>query len=134
MRSAIRSSGAWNAGATAAPVHEADIAEAAVAALLDDAYAGQVLRLTGPESPTHAGQARILGEALGRPIVFEELPAEVARQAMAAYVPPAILAGIFASWSASVGRPAATTADVEKVTGHPARAYRDRVLDHAAAF
>lgn len=122
------------AGATAAPVHEADIAEVAVAALLDDAYAGQVLRLTGPESLTHAEQARILGEALGRPIVFEELPAEVARQAMSAYVPSAILASIFAYWSASVGRAAETTVDVEKVTGRPARSYRDWVLDHAAAF
>jgi uncharacterized protein YbjT (DUF2867 family) len=122
------------AGASSAPVHEADIADAAVAALLDAVHVGQVHRLTGPESLTHAEQARILGDALGRPVVFEELPAEVARQAMSAYVPPPILDGILGHWAASVGRTAVTTADVEKVTGHPARTYREWASDHAAEF
>lgn len=123
-----------HAGAASAPVHEADIAEAAVAALLDDAHLGQVYRLTGPESLTHADQARILGEALGRPIVFEELPAKVARQAMSAYVPPVILESIFRHWAASVGQVAETTVDVERVLGRAARSYSDWATDHAAAF
>lgn len=122
------------AGAASAPIHEADIADVAVEALLDDAHLGQVYRLTGPESLTHAEQARVLGAALDRPIVFEELPAEVARQAMSAYVPQPILESIFAHWASSVGRTALTTVDVEKVTGHPARTYREWATEHASAF
>ncbi|MEV0136775.1 NAD(P)H-binding protein [Dactylosporangium sp. NPDC050688] len=122
------------AEAASAPVHEADIAAVAVAALTEDGHAGQVYRLTGPQSRTHAEQAAILGEALGRPIRYAELPVETVRQAMSAHVPAPILEDIFATWAASVGRTAATTADIEKVTGRPARSYHDWALDHAAAF
>ncbi|MEU7856086.1 NAD(P)H-binding protein [Nonomuraea sp. NPDC049141] len=122
------------AEATAAPVHEADIAAVAVAALTQDGHAGRVYKLTGPESLTHAEQARIIGEVLGRPIRFTDLPPESVRQAMSAHVPAPILDGIFKAWSDSVGRTAPTTTGVEDVTGHPARSYREWVIDHAAAF
>ncbi|MEV0344630.1 NAD(P)H-binding protein [Nonomuraea sp. NPDC050680] len=122
------------ADAASAPVHEADIAAVAVAALIEDGHAGQVYRLTGPQSLSHADQAAILGQALGRPISYAELPAENVRQAMSAHVPGPILDSILATWAASVGRTALTTTDIEKVTGRPARSYHDWVLDHAAAF
>jgi uncharacterized protein YbjT (DUF2867 family) len=122
------------AEAAFAPVHEADIAAVAVAALTGPGHAGRVYRLTGPQSLTHADQAAILGRALGRPIRFAEVPAEAARQAMGAHVPGPILDSIFAIWATSVGRTAPTTTDIEKVTGRPARSYHDWVLDHAAAF
>ncbi|MEV4754839.1 NAD(P)H-binding protein [Micromonospora sp. NPDC049559] len=122
------------AQATSAPVHEADIAAVAVAALTEDGHAGQVYRLTGPHSLTHADQATILGQALGRPIHYAEIPAEAVRQAMSAHVPGPILDDIFGTWAASIGRTAPVTTDIEKVTGRPARSYRDWVLDHAAAF
>ncbi|MER7273874.1 NAD(P)H-binding protein [Dactylosporangium sp. NPDC000244] len=122
------------AEAASAPVHEADIAAVAVAALTEDGHAGQVYRLTGPQSLTHADQAAILGQALGRPIRYEELPAEAIRQMMSAHVPAPILDNILATWASATGRTAPTTADIEKLTGRPARSYHDWVLDHAAAF
>jgi uncharacterized protein YbjT (DUF2867 family) len=122
------------ADATSAPIHEADIADAATVALTQDGHAGQIWQLTGPESLTHADQARIIGEVLDRPIEYQELPAEVVRQMMSAHVPAPILDGVFKVWSGSVGRPALVTSDVEKVTGHPARTYRQWVRDHASAF
>ncbi|MCA2227497.1 NAD(P)H-binding protein [Nonomuraea aurantiaca] len=122
------------AGATSAPVHEADIAAVAVAALTEEGHGGRVYRLTGPQALSHADQAAILGQALGRPISYAELPAETVREAMSAHVPGPILDSIFATWAASVGRTAPTTTDIEKVTGRPARGYHDWVLDHAAAF
>lgn len=122
------------AEAAAAPVHETDIAAVAVAALTQDGHAGRVYELTGPESLTHAEQAQIIGEVLGRPIRFAELATETARQAMSAHVPAPVLDGIFKVWSASVGRTAPTTTGVEDVTGRPARSYREWVIDHAAAF
>ncbi|MCG0069622.1 MULTISPECIES: NAD(P)H-binding protein [Streptomyces] len=122
------------ADATAAPIHEADIAAVAVAALTEDGHAGEIYRLTGPQSLSHADQAEIIGEVLGRPITYQELPVETVRRAMSAHVPGAILDGILKAWADSVGRPALVTADVEKITGRTARSYRDWVSDHAAAF
>ena len=122
------------AQATAAPVHEADIAAVAVVALTQDGHAGQIYRLTGPQSLTHADQAAILGRALDRPIHYVELPAEAVRQMMSAHVPAPILDNIFTTWAASAGRPAPTTTDIEKVTGRPARSYHEWVLDHATSF
>ncbi|MFI6273420.1 NAD(P)H-binding protein [Micromonospora zamorensis] len=122
------------AQAAAAPVHEADIAAVAVAALTQDGHAGQIYRLTGPESLTHADQATILGRALDRPIHYAELPAEAVRQMMSAHVPGPILDDIFTTWAASVGRLAPITTDIEKVTGRPARSYHHWVLDHATSF
>ncbi|MEU6668154.1 NAD(P)H-binding protein [Streptomyces sp. NPDC046727] len=122
------------ADATAAPIHEADIAAVAVAALTEDGHAGEIYWLTGPQSLSHADQADIIGDVLGRPITYEELPVEAVRQAMSAHVPGPILDGILKVWADSVGRPALVTADVEKITGRTARSYRDWVSDHAAAF
>ena len=122
------------AQAAGAPIHEDDIAAVAVKALTEDGHAGQVYELTGPESLTHAEQAALLGAALNRPISFEELPPEVAKQAMASYVPAPILESIFRLWADSVGVPALVTSTVEKLTGRPARTYGEWAADHAAAF
>ncbi|MDX5565778.1 NAD(P)H-binding protein [Streptomyces sp. ID05-04B] len=122
------------AEATAAPIHEADIAAVAVAALTEDGHAGEIHRLTGPQSLTHADQAQIIGEVLGRPVTYQELPAETVREAMSAHVPGPVLDDILKVWADSAGRPALVTADVEKITGRAPRSYRDWVSEHAAAF
>ncbi|WP_042442029.1 NAD(P)H-binding protein [Streptacidiphilus jiangxiensis] len=122
------------AEAASAPVHEADIAAVAVAALTQDGHGGQIYWLTGPESLTHADQARIIGEALGRPLSYQELPVEAVRQALSAHVPAPILDAMLTLWAGSVGRQVPTTADIEKVTGRPARSFHSWVRDHASAF
>ncbi|HEV3173466.1 MAG TPA: NAD(P)H-binding protein [Actinocrinis sp.] len=122
------------AEATSAPIHEADIADAAVAALTRDGHGGQAYRLTGPDSLTNAELARILGQTLGRPIAYQELPPEQVRAAMTGHVPAPIVDSLLAIWAASVGRPAEVTSDVEKVTGHPARSFSAWVADHAQDF
>jgi uncharacterized protein YbjT (DUF2867 family) len=122
------------AGATGAPIHEADIAAAAVTVLTEDGHSGRIYDLTGPESLTHADQATILGEVAGRPIRFQEIPAEKAREAMAPHVPAPILDAMLRIWAESVGHAFPTTDTVEKLTGRPARTYREWAADHIAAF
>jgi uncharacterized protein YbjT (DUF2867 family) len=122
------------AQAKSAPIHEADIADVAVKALTTDGHASAVYRLTGPEPLTQGDQARILGEVLGRPIRFEEVPADGVRQAMSAHTPAPILAAIFSVWESSIGRPALVTQVVEEVTGKPARTFAQWATDHAAEF
>ncbi|GAA2061506.1 NAD(P)H-binding protein [Catenulispora yoronensis] len=131
------------AAAAGSPIHEVDIAEVAVAALTGadpagqvgaTSHAGRVYHLSGPESLTHADQARILGEVLDRPIRFVEVPVDAVREQMSAHVPAPILDDIIGIWAASVGNPRPVTDAVERVTGHPARSFATWVQDHAAAF
>ena len=122
------------AQAAAPVIHEADIADAVVAALTTEGHDGKAYHLTGPELLTHADQARILGEVLDRPIRYVEIAVEQVRQQMSAYVPAPILADILKFWAQSLERPHAVSADVEKLTGHKARDFRSWVAEHADAF
>ncbi len=72
----------WPYGAAeTAPIDERDIAAVAARALLDDGHAGGDYVLTGPESLSQAAQVRAIGDAIGRPLRFEELsPDEFRRE------------------------------------------------------
>jgi uncharacterized protein YbjT (DUF2867 family) len=122
------------AQAAAPVIHEADIADAAVAALTTEGHDGKAYHLTGPELLTHADQARIMGEVLDRPIRFVEIPAEQARQQLGAHAPQPIADDIVKFWGQSVARPHAVRDDVETLTGHKAREFRSWVEEHADAF
>ena len=123
------------AEATTSPIHEADIAAVAAVALVGDGHAGAVYELTGPASLTHAEQAVVVGEVLGRPVRYEEIPAEAVREAMLGqHVPAPIVDTLIGIWADSVGVPAPVTGTVEKVTGRPARTFADWVGDHRADF
>ncbi|MEU5880204.1 NAD(P)H-binding protein [Spirillospora sp. NPDC047279] len=122
------------AGAFSAPVHEADLADCAVVALTAPGHTGHVYELTGPESLTAAEQVALVGAAIGRPLRYEELPPEVAREQMSRFVPPFILDTLFAGWEASVGVPAFVFPTVERITGRPARTFAQWATDHAADF
>jgi uncharacterized protein YbjT (DUF2867 family) len=118
-----------------APVHEGDIAAVAVRALLDDGHAGAAYPLTGPESITQRDQVRLIGEAIGENLVFEELPRDVARQAMIDNGVPAPIVDTLLDMTANqVGRPAEVLDTVARVTGTPARDFARWAADHADAF
>lgn len=122
------------AGATSAPIHERDVAEVAAHVLTGDGHTGQVHELTGPASLTQAEQVRILGEALGRPLVFEELDPEPVRQQMGQFMDPDFINALFDLMEATVDKPAPVNALVERITGHPARTYAEWAADHTADF
>lgn len=122
------------AGATSAPVHEADLAEVAVATLTEDGHADQIYPISGPESLTAAEQVTLIGQALGRPLVYQELPPEVAREQMSRFMPPFILNTLFEQWEQSVGNPAQVYDTVERLTGRPARTFAQWAADRAADF
>jgi uncharacterized protein YbjT (DUF2867 family) len=134
----IRSRGVvrWPYGAAARSlIHERDIAAVAVPALTDDRHAGQAYLLTGPEAITQAGQARLIGEAIGRPVHWEELaPEEARQQLLAAWGDPAFVDSALATWAKLVTEPEPVTPTVEQVTGVPARTFRQWAGDHVSDF
>jgi uncharacterized protein YbjT (DUF2867 family) len=115
-----------------APVHEDDIADVAVVALTEKSLDGQTVPLTGSESLTFRRQLEIVGEVLGRKLVINELSREEGEAQMSNFVPPPILASLLAQWEAAVGVVADTSATAERVTGKPARTFRQWVEEHGA--
>lgn len=114
----------------AAPVHEADVADAAVAALLTDGHEYRRYAFTGPESLSKYDLVATLGRELGRPIAFHELTPPQAREMwLAQGLPPA-----FADWllTDTESMPAGPT--TEPITGRPPRTFADWVRDHRADF
>ncbi|MBN6033284.1 NAD(P)H-binding protein [Amycolatopsis sp. 195334CR] len=116
-------------------IHEHDIAAVAARALLDDGHAGQVYSFTGPESITQAEQVRLIGEALGRPLRFEELPVDAAREKLlASGWDPAFADGALEAWAEMVTNPEPVNQEVERITGKAPLSFRQWAIDRADAF
>ncbi|MEV5581210.1 NAD(P)H-binding protein [Streptomyces parvus] len=120
--------------AATAVIDERDIAAVAVRALTEDGHGGALYVLTGPQVLSRAEQVRAIGEAVGRPLRFEVVPADIARERMLADGrPPALVDALLAG----VGtRPASEliTTTVEEITGAPARTFASWAVDRADAF
>lgn len=126
----------WPYGAAARSlIHEADIAAVAVRALTEDGHAGQTYVLTGPETLTQTEQVRTIGEAIGRPLRFEEISREQARPGLvAAFGDEPFADSALDTWATFVTRPERLTPTVREITGTPARSLRDWAGDHAGDF
>jgi uncharacterized protein YbjT (DUF2867 family) len=122
-------------GAARSLIHERDIAAVAVRALTEDRHIGAKYVLTGPEAVTQAEQVRIIGDVIGRPLRWEELPPEEARrQLIAAWGDPGFVDGALGYWATLVSEPEPVTRTVEEVTGAPAHTFREWAIDHAGDF
>jgi uncharacterized protein YbjT (DUF2867 family) len=86
-------------------------------------------------SLTHRQLVATIGEVLGRPLRYHELPPEAATQGMLAQgLPEPFVRALMARYARGVGQIAPVTGEVERILGRPARAYARWVADHAAAF
>lgn len=125
----------WPYGAAARSlIHEKDIAAVAVRALTSDKHNGAKYILTGPQALTQVEQVRVIGEALGRPLRYEEIAPEVLRQQMLTQFPPALVDGMLNAWAGFVKEPEPVSRTVEEITGNPARTYSAWAIDHVRDF
>ncbi|MEV3991914.1 NAD(P)H-binding protein [Streptomyces sp. NPDC049837] len=134
---AVRSAGAVDLpypDAVGDPIHEADIADVAYAALTDDRVRGSSHVLTGPEALTFAEQLAILGRVAGREVTVNAVTPEEWKASVAPYVPAEFADALLAHWSACAAAPVPLTRTVEEVTGRPARTFAQWAADHAEAF
>jgi uncharacterized protein YbjT (DUF2867 family) len=119
-------------------IHERDLAEVIAHALHSDALAARRCRrreLSGPQSLSHEQMVAIIGEVLGRPLRYQELPPEAAKQGMIAQgLPGPFVQALMARYAREVGQVAPVTGEVERILGRPARTYAEWVADHADAF
>lgn len=114
-----------------------DIADVAVAALLDDGHDGQIYDLTGPAAVTVAEVAGVLSAAVGHEVRHLDPPLResVQRFAAGAGADPWYVEYIDHVWSVmATGAGAAVSGDVERVLGRPARAIEQFIAEHAARW
>jgi uncharacterized protein YbjT (DUF2867 family) len=116
-------------------IHERDIAAVAGLALTGDGHGGKEYVLSGPAAITHADQVRTIGEAIGKPVRYEEISREAARDGMIADGWPREFADTGLDvWAGFVTEPEVVTSTVEELTGVPARTFARWASDHAADF
>jgi uncharacterized protein YbjT (DUF2867 family) len=127
------------------PVHERDVAEVAVAALVQDGHHGQAYDLSGPDLITRREQVEAIAAATGHDVRLELVTPEQAReryrrQGGFAAANADFLLGFTdyqgnrreptsASFSSSRTGEARPTA--QRVTGQPARTFAQWAHDHA---
>lgn len=125
----------WPYGAAARSlIHERDIAAVAARALTGDGHGGAKHVLTGPQALTQVEQVHTIGEAIGRPLRYEEISREAARQEMLTAWPPALVDGALDYWAKLVTEPELVTPTLEELTGAPAHTFRHWANDHAGDF
>lgn len=115
-------------------VHERDIAEVAIRALVDPGHTGRAYAVTGPETLSQIEQAEIIGEIISRPAVVAEQTADEARRELEPFMGPDGADLAIAYWGTLVDSPERATDDVERVTGRQALGYSAWVHDHLEAF
>ncbi|WP_441248377.1 NmrA family NAD(P)-binding protein [Kitasatospora sp. McL0602] len=116
-------------------IHERDIADVAAHVLTSAGHDGARYVLTGPEALTHAELVRIIGEAVGCEVRWEEQAPEAAREQLtAAWGNPQFVAARLEAWAAFVDSPERVTDTVARLLGRPARTFRSWAQDHAADF
>ncbi|WP_053718936.1 SDR family oxidoreductase [Saccharothrix sp. NRRL B-16348] len=119
-----------------APVHEDDVAEVAVHALLRDGHAGKAYTLSGPEALTHVEQAAAIGRGLGRPIAFERLTYGQARATLIRDegLPYDVAEYLLGYMAQHAEEPASVTPDFTTVTAHPGRTLTTWATNHSTAL
>ncbi|POX56992.1 NAD(P)-dependent oxidoreductase [Streptomyces sp. Ru71] len=112
-----------------------DVAEVAVRALTAPGHAYRAYTLTGPRAIAAVEQTAILADVLQRPLRFEELALEEAREALLRRYPEPIARALLESAGRQQDGAKVRVADtVRQVTGHPPRSYETWAFDHRHAF
>jgi uncharacterized protein YbjT (DUF2867 family) len=116
-----------------APIHEADLAEAAAATLLRDDWIGQAIPLTGPQALTRAEQVAAIGAGIGRDLQIVEIEPDEFRADAAQFIPEPIIAMLLDYWRDTVTEPDRVR-PVTPLTGRPGRTLVEWAHDHRADF
>jgi (4-alkanoyl-5-oxo-2,5-dihydrofuran-3-yl)methyl phosphate reductase len=97
-----------------------DIASVAVAALTEPGHQGKAYPLTGPEALSVAGQVAVIGEVLGREVIFiEQTEAEASADMLSRGMPAQVVESLLAGQRAGLRVAPVVHDTVERVTGGP---------------
>lgn len=119
-----------------ASIDPADVAEAAVRALLDDARANRSYPLTGPDALTMTEVAAVLSEVFGKPIRYVDVPPDEMRRAqLDAGFSPYLADALFELFAERrAGKEATVSRVLPDVFGIRPTSFAEFAHRHAAAF
>jgi len=139
FRSSILSEGCFFApagNARVSIVDVRDIAAVAAAALTEGGHEGKTYDITGPEALTHAEMAAKLSEALGREIMFVDVPESAMRDMLLGFGIPAWQAeGLVEDYAHyRRGEASAVSSSVREVTRRSPHSFAAFAYDYRQAF
>ena len=116
-----------------APIAIEDIAAVAARCLIEEGHEGHSYELTGPESLTRRDRVGQIGQALGRPLTYVDLPHDEFVAELTAVM------GEYAAWYVDGMRmlaehPQAAVPTVAEVTGRPAMTFAAWAREHTDLF
>ncbi len=117
-----------------AAIDPADIGAVAATVLTESGHEGKPLSLSGPEPLTPADQVKTLAEVLARPLRYEPLSDEQARNEMLADMPAAFIDALFRFFTDGEFDDSPVIDTVHGITGHRPRRFEQWVRGHADAF
>ena len=104
-------------------------------ALVNTAHAGRAYVLTGPQSLTQRHKVRLIGEAVGKKLSWEEISSEQVRQAMIAQgLPEEVPDRLLGYLADRVQQPGPTSDTVEQILGRPALSFAEWASEHTGTF
>ncbi|NDZ79094.1 NAD(P)H-binding protein [Streptomyces sp. SID10853] len=115
-------------------VDPADIADVAMACLLDDRHTDGVYELTGPEVITPRRQAEAIATALGSPVRFDELTRAEAKAAMTLSLPAELADDTLDILGSPSPAELRVSPDVQRILGRAPRSFADWAARNVAAF
>lgn len=119
-----------------AAIDPRDIAAVAAKCLTTPGHEHEAYDLTGPESLSMAEQAKILGDAIGKPVKYVDVPDAAAKDAMLGMGMPEIMVDALLEFTGLVrsGGAAFVSDAVKTITGKPGRTFAAWCQENAAAF
>jgi uncharacterized protein YbjT (DUF2867 family) len=121
--------------AASSPIHERDVAAVSALALMNATHAGHTYVLSGPQALTQRERVRLIGEAIGEEVHWEEISPHQVRAAMLAQgVPPDVPDRLLGYLASLDKHPGPSSRDVAQVLGRPALTFAQWAGEHAAAF
>jgi len=120
--------------ARAAVIDPADIAAVAAVALTAAGHDRAIYEVSGPQSVTPADRVAILGEVLGRDLLFEGQPDDEARAEMSQAMPAKYVDAFFSFYVDGTLDESRVLPTVADVTGRPPRTFQQWAKAHADAF
>jgi uncharacterized protein YbjT (DUF2867 family) len=114
-----------------------DIAEVATEVLTNPAaHAGNIYTLTGGEALTTGQQVALIAKATGRAIRYEDINEQEAEADLRSWGLPDVMVSYFMSlsWVYKQGWASGISGDVERLTDHAPRSFKDFVSENVSAW
>ncbi|MGK8504676.1 NAD(P)H-binding protein [Nocardia asiatica] len=118
-----------------AVVHERDVADVLAHAMSDATLLGRRIPITGPEAVSLERMVAAIGETLGRPLRYQEIPAPNAARGMIEHgLGEGFAHALLERYARELERTPVVTGEVAAILGRPPRSYPAWVTDHRAAW